>query len=100
MRNRTGATRVHVFSHILRNDSRDNIEKKIQEDPSLADDNAEVKDVVPARFVHIDQSEKGAIEVLEDNIEPELAQKLRQTRWSIINLWRPLKPVLKVSTYR
>lgn len=54
--------------------------------------------MVPARFIHIDQSNYGAVEVLDDNIHPpELAQKLKKTRWSIINCWRPIKPVFKVS---
>ena len=95
--NRTGATRVKVFSHILRNDSRDDIEKRVKTDASLADDNAPVEDVVPARFIHIDQSEYGAVEVLQDNIHPpEMAEKLKKTRWGIINVWRPIKPVFKV----
>lgn len=78
-----------------------------------------MKDVVPARFVHIDQSEYGAIEVLDDNIHPpELAEKLKKTRWGIINVhsllprprtrvcanilkvWRPIKPVMRVRLYQ
>ena len=94
---RTGATRAIVFSHILRNDSREKAENAVETDPALKDDNAPIEDVVPARFVHIDQSEKGALEVLNDNVHPpELAQKLAKTRWSIINVWRPIVPVLKV----
>lgn len=69
----------------------------MESDPALQDDNAEIKDVVPARFIHIDQSEYGAREVLDDNIHPpELAQKLAKTRWSIMNVWRPIKPVYRV----
>lgn len=46
-----------------------------------------MEDVVPARFVHIDQSTYGAYEVLRDNIHPpELAEKLGKTRWGIINV--------------
>ncbi|KAK3705225.1 hypothetical protein LTR37_013386 [Vermiconidia calcicola] len=91
----TGATRVKVFSHILRNDSRDKAEKAVLDNPDVADD-APMEDVVPARFVHIDQSARGAEEVLEDNIHPpELAEKLKKTRYSIINVWRPIKKVFK-----
>lgn len=51
-------------------------------DPSLADDDAPIEDVVPARFIHIDQSNYGAVEILNDNIHPpELAEKLKKTRW-------------------
>ena len=78
----TGATRVKVFSHILRNDSREEAEDKVKTDPSLADDDAPIEDVVPARFIHIDQSNYGAVEILQDNIHPpELAEKLKKTRW-------------------
>ena len=95
----TGATRVHVFSHILRNDSRDKAEAKVKADPSLADDDAPFEDVVPARFIHIDQSAEGAAEVVRDNLHPpELAEKLMKTRWGIINVWRPIKPIHKVNS--
>lgn len=46
---------------------------------------------VPARFVHVDQSYAGAEAFLQDNMDPSLAEKLMQTRWAIINVWRPLK---------
>ena len=86
-----------MFSHILRNDSRDEAEKKAKEVPELADDNAPMEDVVPARFIHIDQSEEGAAEVVRDNVHPpEEAEKLMKTRYGIINVWRPVKPVYKV----
>lgn len=49
--------------------------------------------MVPARHVHVDQSEAGAYEVLKDNITPEEVEKLSKSRWAIINIWRPLKPV-------
>lgn len=82
----------------MRNDSREAAEEKVKTDPKLADDKAPIEDVVPARFIHIDQSEYGAHEVLRDNIHPpELAEKLGKTRWSIINVWRPIKPVHRVS---
>lgn len=74
----------------------DAAEARVKAQKDLADDNAEMEDVVPARFIHIDQSDAGALEVLEDNIHPpELAEKLKKTRWSIINCWRPIKPVFK-----
>ncbi len=52
--------------------------------------------VTPARFVHIDQSYHGAWQVLRDNLPPEEVARLKKTRWSIINVWRPIKgPVIK-----
>ena len=64
-------------------------------DQSLVDDNALIPHVTPARFIHIDFSNDGAVEILCDNLLPELTQKLSKTRWSIINVWRPIKPISK-----
>ena len=96
----TGATRVKVFSHLIRNNSREDVEAKVTNDPSFKDNDVPVQDVVPARFIHIDQSNYGAVEVLRDNIHPPgLAQRLKKTRWSIINCWRPIKPIYKVCSF-
>lgn len=91
----TGATRVHVFSHITRRDSRDELEKTVQADSSI-NDKANINKVTPARYIHIDQSNEGAVEVLNDNLPANVAESLSKTRWSIINVWRPIKgPVVK-----
>lgn len=45
---------------------------------------------VPARFVHVDQSYRGAETFLYDNVDEALAEKLTRSRWAIINVWRPL----------
>jgi hypothetical protein len=89
----TGATKVHVFSHIIRRDSRDAIETSIA--ASSLPDSASVGRVAPARFAHIDQSQAGAIRVLNDNLPPDTAAAFLKSRWSIINVWRPIKPVSK-----
>ncbi|KAK5111848.1 hypothetical protein LTR85_011746 [Meristemomyces frigidus] len=116
IKNITGATKVHVFSHITRKDSRENAEAAINQDPSLQDGNAPYQKIVPARFIHIDFSNDGAVEILKDNFDAELGEKLAKTRWSvrrssntvpcetyavsplvlkIINVWRPIKPISK-----
>ncbi len=51
--------------------------------------------MTPARFIHIDQSNDGAVEVLNDNLPPEDAERLSKSRWSIINVWRPIRPISK-----
>ena len=86
---------MHVFSHITRRDSREEAEKAVAEDPNLLDDNASIQKVVPARFIHIDFSDAGALEILQDNLDPELGQKLSKSRWAIINVWRAIKPISK-----
>ena len=93
--NRTGATKVHVFSHIIRKDSREAAEKAVTTDPSLQDGNAPYQKVVPARFIHIDFSEDGSVRIMRDNFDHEMGEKLSKTRWSIINVWRAIKPITK-----
>lgn len=51
--------------------------------------------MTPARFIHIDFSNDGAVEIRDDNLPPELKSKLEKSRWSIINVWRPIKPISK-----
>ena len=83
---RTGATRVQPFSHIIR---RQTWEAALSAGKGLQDEE-NVKMTAPARFVHIDQSYKGALEVLSESLPSELAKSLAKTRWAIINVWRPI----------
>jgi hypothetical protein len=46
---------------------------------------------VPSRFVHVDHSYDGSLEMLRDNLPADLAQSLAKTRWGIINVWRPIR---------
>lgn len=48
----------------------------------------------PTRVVHIDQSYDGAVKVLKDNLPSDLAARLSNTRWGIINVWRPIHRVV------
>ncbi|OQV11055.1 hypothetical protein CLAIMM_14959 [Cladophialophora immunda] len=91
----TGATRVHVFSHITRRDSRDKLELDLQKNSAIQN-GAKVTQVTPAHYIHIDQSTDGALEVLCDNMPAAEVDQLVKTRWSIINVWRPINgPVIK-----
>ena len=45
--------------------------------------------------MHIDQSEDGAVQILEDNISAPERERLLKTRWGIVNVWRPIKPIKK-----
>nr|AZL87943.1 GA4 family aspergillic acid hydroxylase (AsaB) [Aspergillus flavus] len=90
LKNVTGATRAHVFSHITRTAPYESVEAMADS----ADPDAKATSVmVPARHVHVDQSESGAFEVLKDNMTAVEAERLLKTRWAIVNIWRPLKPV-------
>ena len=88
--NRTGATRVHPFSHITR---RQTWEAALNVGEGLPDGQP-VKLLVPARFVHIDQSYDGALEMLGDSLPSELVTSLSKTHWAIINVWRPIHNVI------
>ncbi|KAG2417786.1 hypothetical protein HFD88_009005 [Aspergillus terreus] len=84
----TGATRVHVFSHLLRRaDSKDMAKWAASTTAKRVADA-----VPPARVVHIDQSESGAHTILRQNLGEE-ADRLQKTRWALINVWRPLEPI-------
>ncbi|OGM45386.1 GA4 desaturase family protein [Aspergillus bombycis] len=90
LKNVTGATRAHVFSHITRTAPYERVEAMAD---SADPDTKATSVMVPARHVHVDQSEPGALEVVKDNMTALEAERLFKTRWAIVNIWRPLKVV-------
>lgn len=88
---RTGATKVHVFSHITRKDSREEAESAVKNNPDLQDGNAPYQKVTPARFIHVDFSNDGSVQIFKDNFGAEY-EGLSKTRWGLINVsyQRPL----------
>jgi len=84
-----GATHVHVNHHIVRREPH-------QKSRDLPKDIADTEKVVlqtPAVFAHVDQSFKGARHQLCGlNSAEDLAPKSK-SRWGIVNIWHPLKPV-------
>nr|POE53252.1 hypothetical protein CFP56_28474 [Quercus suber] len=91
----TGAKEVHTFSHMIRRDSREEAESAVNHDPSLQDGKALIDAIVPARFIHVDFSKKGASQILRDNFDHTRGEELSKHRWGIINVWRPIKPISK-----
>ena len=86
---------MHVFSHITRRDSGDKLKLDLQKNASILNSTT-ITQVTPAQYIHIDQSNDGALEVLYDNMPASEVEKLVKTRWSIINVWRPINgPVVK-----
>jgi hypothetical protein len=50
----------------------------------------------PARRVHIDQTPKGAEQLIGMILPPEAAREvISATRWIVINAWRPIKTIQK-----
>jgi len=90
IKEKTGASDVHIFSHMSRRHTFD----EAQEDAAAKNDSEFVKRNNPARFVHVDQSYRGAEQILYLNLGEEEADKRINKRWAIINIWAPiLKPV-------
>ncbi|KAK3905520.1 hypothetical protein C8A05DRAFT_30685 [Staphylotrichum tortipilum] len=76
----TGATRVFIFDHTIRR----------EKDPNLPESAFRG----PVRNVHIDQSYSASVERVRYHL-PEEAEELLQKRFQIINVWRPIKTILK-----
>ncbi|KAF4626690.1 hypothetical protein G7Y89_g11468 [Cudoniella acicularis] len=77
----TGANRVFIFDHTIRRPS-----------PNSTDPIAARRG--PVQRVHIDQSYKAAPTRVTHHL-PDEASTLLQHRHQIINVWRPIKPILK-----
>ena len=50
---------------------------------------------VPASFIHVDFSEDGAKDVLQNQFDATEIERLTKTPWAIINVWRAIKPICK-----
>ena len=71
----TGASRVHIFDHTVRaSDAEIRETKQIRE---------------PSTLVHNDYTVKSGFICMQENLGDD-AEKLKQGRFQIINLWRPL----------
>ncbi|KAF7187980.1 Hydroxylase/desaturase asaB [Pseudocercospora fuligena] len=111
----TGATSVQIFSHTIRNEPHQTFEDiRNSDDP---DDKLIVKEH-PAMLAHCgkpfrewfqsgantltDQSYKGGYYIMDDykvnrqdSGSLEALEKKCQSRWAIVNLWKPLKPITR-----
>lgn len=88
----SGASEVHVVSHM----SRKSTFNDAQEDAKTKKDTDFVTKNNPARFVHVDQSYRGAEQILYLNLPEEEADRRVKKRWAIMNIWQPFgKPVKK-----
>ncbi|KAK3631884.1 hypothetical protein LTR56_016663 [Elasticomyces elasticus] len=85
---KTGASRVVPISYIVRRQNWDAVEKM---EKGMGDLERTVAPV-NARYVHVDQSQAGARNRMNDFMKGEAAQ-LSQSRWAIINVWRPIQVI-------
>jgi len=81
---RTGASRVFIFDHTIRRAPQDQ-RKSVNPAANLRG---------PVNRVHIDQSYSAAKSRVPHHLRAE-AEKLLSTRYQIINVWRPIKTILK-----
>jgi hypothetical protein len=92
-----GATSVHVFSHITRRDNPARVEAALVDSSATSSDTTPVAGIFPARYVHIDQSPVGALQVLQDSFDTSssLGRHALENggRWGIINVWRPISRI-------
>ncbi|KAI0395640.1 hypothetical protein F5Y17DRAFT_474172 [Xylariaceae sp. FL0594] len=99
-RSSTNATRVQCFSHLIRQNTYEQTLEDLRR-LEAAKGRANVKDTdgisktIPARYAHVDQSAKGARSLLDKNLPLYEADRLTRTRWGTVNLWRPIRPVVR-----
>ncbi|KIV90571.1 hypothetical protein PV10_07859 [Exophiala mesophila] len=84
IKDQTGASRVFIFDHTIRR-----VDKDQGRDPNKA-----VNLRGPVNRVHIDQSYSASKSRVPYHL-PDEADRLLQTRYQIINVWRPIKQILK-----
>ncbi|KAK3373104.1 hypothetical protein B0T24DRAFT_719848 [Lasiosphaeria ovina] len=85
LKNATGASRIFIFDHTIRRQPKD-----------LRPAEPSARNILrgPVRRVHIDQSYTASISRVAHHL-PDEAEKLLQKRFQIINVWRPIKTILK-----
>lgn len=83
----TGARAVHIFNH------------KVRRGPTqwhhLGLGGLNLANRGPVTKTHVDQSYEGAERRLRWEFPPEEADELVKRRYQIINVWRPIQPILK-----
>jgi hypothetical protein len=83
LREATGATRVVVFDHIVRNAARAKLEKGVK---------------LPAKGVHNDYTMSSGPQRVRDFFPDEADELLRQ-RFAIVNVWRPIHGPVRESPF-
>jgi len=87
LKDATGASRVFIFDHTIRRAPKDQ-----RSEPN--NPNAAINLRGPVNRVHIDQSYSASKSRVPHHL-PEEADRLLKTRYQIINVWRPIKRILK-----
>ncbi|KAK4501053.1 hypothetical protein PRZ48_006859 [Zasmidium cellare] len=88
MKEITGAHKIHIYDHHIRHLS-------FQASLTAPSDPSSLDLPGPVRTVHIDDTAACARNVITKNFPPSEATHLLAHPFSLINIWRPLKPVQK-----
>lgn len=81
----TGATKIFIFDHTIRR------QKKDERERGAANSSTSLRG--PVKRVHIDQSYEASVQRVHHHL-PEEADELLKGRFQIINVWRPIRPIL------
>ncbi|KAK3690984.1 hypothetical protein LTR37_018886 [Vermiconidia calcicola] len=88
----SGASDVLPFSHLVRR----NLASTVKAQADGLKDSDTVSAPGPTIFAHCDNSVNGALTVLENNVPAAELEKRKNSRWAIMNVWRPLvRPVAR-----
>lgn len=88
----TGASRTFVFDHTIRKPN--GIKQSENKSDKVVSHDDEKPFPGPTHSVHVDQSYESAMSRIPHHI-PEDADRLAKGRVQIINLWRPIKTVMR-----
>ncbi|MCJ1308077.1 hypothetical protein MMC25_001728 [Agyrium rufum] len=93
LKDATGASRVFIFDHTIRRAVQD---QRLNPSANPAGDAAGIPAAFrgPVTRVHIDQSYSASKSRVPHHL-PEEAERLLKSRYQIINVWRPIKTILK-----
>ncbi|ESZ90872.1 hypothetical protein SBOR_8741 [Sclerotinia borealis F-4128] len=94
LKRETGASKIFIFDHTIRRESLDKRATAPGSTETVNNNPAPVGIRGPVQRVHIDQSYAASPRRVTHHL-PEEAEKLLKGRFQIINVWRPIKTILK-----
>ncbi|TGO38625.1 hypothetical protein BHYA_0071g00360 [Botrytis hyacinthi] len=94
LKRETGASKIFIFDHTIRREALDTRAPAPVSGDSINKNPTPVVVRGPVQRVHIDQSYAASPRRVTHHL-PEEAEKLLKGRFQIINVWRPIKTILK-----
>ncbi|KAJ8059548.1 hypothetical protein OCU04_011204 [Sclerotinia nivalis] len=94
LKRETGASKIFIFDHTIRRQSLNGTDPAPNTTGTANDNSRPIVLRGPVQRVHIDQSYTASANRVAYHL-PEEAEKLLKGRFQIINVWRPIKTILK-----